>query len=141
MKKIFLFLLVSWTFILASEAHSETPVTHVYPAELMRVVDGDTMDVRMEIFPDLYKETRIRVSDLDTPETWRPKSKAEAVHGHATTLKAIELLSAPFWVKVYGWGVYNRVEADLILSTGEDYATVMRDGGFSKRAHYPPDEE
>lgn len=133
--------LILLMFLVTFGASANPPTIHVYPMEIDRIVDADTMDVRMEIFPDIYKHTRIRVADFDAPETWRPSTEAEAAHGYAATFYAGRLLTPPLFVKVYGWGVYNRVSADIILPTGENYGTLMHNGGFSKRAPYPPDKE
>lgn len=37
-------------------------------AEVTRIVDGDTIDVRAQVWIGHYIETRVRLSDLDTPE-------------------------------------------------------------------------
>ena len=112
------------------------PPTFIYPVTLDRVVDGDTMDFRMEIFPSIYKDARIRVANFDAAETWRPSTEAERAHGQAATERAIELLQPPLHIRVYGWGVLNRVRADIILPDGLDFATVMIEEGYEKRDEY-----
>jgi endonuclease YncB( thermonuclease family) len=41
---------------------------NVYHATVKRVVDGDTIDVRAELWPQFFIETRIRLAGIDTPE-------------------------------------------------------------------------
>ena len=36
--------------------------------EINRVVDGDTLDVTIDLGFDLYKKERVRVAGVDTPE-------------------------------------------------------------------------
>ena len=36
--------------------------------EINRVVDGDTIDVTIDLGFDLYKKERVRVAGVDTPE-------------------------------------------------------------------------
>ena len=36
--------------------------------EINRVVDGDTIDVTIDLGFDLYKKERVRVAGIDTPE-------------------------------------------------------------------------
>lgn len=132
----FLVLLLSLVLTSPVLAKERSPDVHVYPVELKRVVDGDTMDVRMEIFPGIHKEARIRVADFNAPETWRPSTKEERTHGEAATEYAVELLQPPLHVRVYGWGVFNRVRADFILPNGEDFATLMSEAGYDKRFEY-----
>ncbi len=40
-----------------------------YAIAVMRVIDGDTLDVRAEIWPGLDMEVNVRLADVDTPET------------------------------------------------------------------------
>ena len=52
------------------------------------VVDGDTI---------WYRETKIRIADIDTPETHQPKCAAEAKLGAAATRRMLQLVNAgPF---------------------------------------------
>ena len=52
------------------------------------VVDGDTI---------WYRETKIRIADIDTPETHQPKCAAEAKLGVAATRRMLQLVNAgPF---------------------------------------------
>ncbi len=38
------------------------------PAELVRVIDGDTVEVRAWIWPELVVTTRVRLAGMDAPE-------------------------------------------------------------------------
>ena len=40
----------------------------LYVVEINRVVDGDTIDVTIDLGLDLYKKERVRVAGVDTPE-------------------------------------------------------------------------
>ncbi len=52
------------------------------------VVDGDTI---------WYRGTKIRIADIDTPETHQPKCAAEAELGAAATRRMLQLVNAgPF---------------------------------------------
>ena len=57
---------------------AEAPSLHRYPVEkVLRVVDGDTLDVRFAIWEDIVLSKRLRLLDVDTPEL-RPRSGTEA---------------------------------------------------------------
>ena len=43
--------------------------------EINRVVDGDTIDVTIDLGFDLYKKERVRVAGVDTPEKRTGTSK------------------------------------------------------------------
>ncbi len=42
--------------------------TGVYQAEIIRVIDGDTIEARIFIFPQLEAVYKVRFADIDTPE-------------------------------------------------------------------------
>lgn len=128
-------------FCSGSTVAAEQPDVFVYPAELVRVVDGDTMDFRWELFPGITKQARVRVADFDAAETWRPSSRAELEHGQQATQRAKELLQPPLHIRAYGWGVFNRVRADIILPDGSDFAQTMISEGFQKRDNYESDND
>lgn len=51
-----------------------------YNAELIRVIDGDTVDVKIDLGFDVYINTRVRLLGIDTPET-RTKDLVEKRRG------------------------------------------------------------
>ena len=52
--------------------------------EINRVLDGDTIDVTIDLGFDLYKKERVRVAGVDTPEK-RTKDEEEKVLGYDAT--------------------------------------------------------
>jgi micrococcal nuclease len=48
-----------------------------YNAELQRVVEGDTMDFRVDLGFSVYKEIRVRLAGVDTNETYGVKKDSE----------------------------------------------------------------
>ena len=48
--------------------------------EINRVLDGDTIDVTIDLGFDLYKKERVRVAGVDTPEK-RTRNKEEKLLG------------------------------------------------------------
>jgi micrococcal nuclease len=52
--------------------------------EINRVVDGDTIDVTIDLGFDLYKKERVRVAGVDTPEK-RTKDEEEKALGYDAT--------------------------------------------------------
>lgn len=58
----------------------------VYKCVVNRVVDGDTIDVTIDLGFRLYHSVRVRMLDYDAPETWRPSSEEERVLGEAATI-------------------------------------------------------
>ena len=51
------------------EAPPAAPVLRaVYPAEVLRVIDGDTFEARVRLWPGLETVTKIRLRGIDAPE-------------------------------------------------------------------------
>jgi endonuclease YncB( thermonuclease family) len=54
----------------------------VYPAEVLHVVDGDTFEARVNLWPGLAVTTRVRLRDIDAPEM-KARCAAERVQAEA----------------------------------------------------------
>lgn len=61
--------------------------------EIVRVVDGDTVDVKIDLGFDLTKLERVRLAGIDTPES-RTKDLAEKHLGYEAKAYLTELLVA-----------------------------------------------
>jgi micrococcal nuclease len=108
-----------------------------YNAKVTRVVDADTVDASVDLGFFISVNTRFRIQDYDAPETWRPRNEAEATHGHKATEFAKSLLvDVPIIIRSYGIGIYGRFSAVITLPDGRDFATVMKEAGFSKLENY-----
>ena len=73
-----------------------------------KVVDGDTIDVTIDLGFDLYKKERVRVAGVDTPEK-RTRNLEEKALG----------LDATAWIKEHLEGAING-DDDLIIRTELD---------------------
>jgi len=62
-------------------------------ADVVEVIDGDTIAVRAHIWPGHIVETRVRLDRVDTPETRRPECEAEREAGHRATAFTTDWLS------------------------------------------------
>jgi micrococcal nuclease len=85
---------------------------YYYGCELLRVVDGDTIDVRADLGFDVSLKLRLRFKGINTPES-RTRNKAEKVLGLAakeflkTTLEGAGLIE----FESFGKGKFGRVLA------------------------------
>jgi micrococcal nuclease len=107
-----------------------------YNAEVTNIVDADTFDATVDLGFFIKVKHRFRVRDYDAPETWRPTCNAELEHGKRATEFAKTLLNKPIKIKSYGIGIYGRFSADIILSDGRDFVSVMKEHKFSKLDNY-----
>ena len=51
-----------------SPSTSHMPVRAAHPAEVLRVIDGDTFEARVHLWPGLDVTTRVRLRGIDAPE-------------------------------------------------------------------------
>ena len=92
-----------------------------YGAKLLRVVDGDTADVMIDLGFDTWVKARLRFKGVDTWEK-RTRDKAEKIKGLAATAFTatyLELNDGNFTIQSYGKGKYGRVLAEIFID-GED---------------------
>ena len=95
--------------------------------KINRVVDGDTIDVTIDLGFDLYKKERVRVAGVDTPEkrtrnleekalgidatNWLKKKLADAITGDDELIIRTELSG--------GIGKYGRLLGWLYIGDGD----------------------
>jgi endonuclease YncB( thermonuclease family) len=99
---------------------------HTYCAIVERVIDGDTLEARIDLGFDVWRVERIRLRGIDTPEL---RTKA----GKAAKAYVIEALSqAPYVVlRTYKTDKYARYVADVFYSaTLKKKDRIFEKGGF-----------
>ena len=92
-----------------------------YGAKLVRVVDGDTADVMIDLGFDTWIKSRLRFKGVDTWEK-RTRDKEEKIKGIAAsafTQKYLEMNEGNFVIQSFGRGKYGRVLAEIFIE-GED---------------------
>tara|TARA_R100000700_G_C3178345_1_gene154016 strand:+ start:963 stop:1343 length:381 start_codon:yes stop_codon:yes gene_type:complete len=104
---------------------SDNPDAFVYQAELDRVVDGDTVDVVLDLGFDvkLHKQ-RVRLHGIDTPES-RTRDLAEKKLGLAAKKRLQELCVGKFKIKSLGKGKYGRILGIPYTEDGEDICQIL----------------
>lgn len=107
------------------------PVT----AELIRVVDGDTVLVSAMPWPDHHVTTYVRLRGIDAPEL---KSRCPAIRSAAQQARSTltDLLNASPVVAltdISGDKYYGRVVAAITLADGSDPAAALLSAGLVDR--------
>ncbi|QDP49511.1 MAG: putative nuclease-like protein [Prokaryotic dsDNA virus sp.] len=108
---------------------SKSPEPFVYNAILERVVDGDTIDVTLDLgFSVKLHKQRCRLAGIDTPES-RTRDLAEKALGLKAKDRLIELCSGKIKIKSLGKGKYGRILAIPYTEDGKDMcATLIKEG-------------
>lgn len=132
MKKLLTLLLLVPTFALAQR----TPQGVTYPAEIVRINDGDTVVIAAPFLPaPLKPELAVRIYGVDTPEKGhRAQCPQENARGQAATefTKAQIANSRQRQVTLYAWDKFGgRVLGDIILD-GRSLRQGLIASGFAR---------
>ena len=111
-------------------------VMYEYSAELVRVIDGDTVVLRVDCGFRLHFEDRFRLYGIDTPET-RGVLVETKRKGDAATVEVARLLAlGPLTIKTYKPDKYGRWLAELFVHQADgvvvDVCQSLVAGGFAK---------
>ena len=94
-----------------------------YGAKLLRVVDGDTADVMIDLGFDTWVRARLRFKGVDTWEkrTRNLEEKAKGIAASKFTQEYMEMNDGKFVIQSYGKGKYGRILAEIFIDVdGEE---------------------
>tara|TARA_R100000544_G_C2221171_1_gene57656 strand:- start:789 stop:1154 length:366 start_codon:yes stop_codon:yes gene_type:complete len=104
---------------------------YVYNVILERVVDGDTIDVTLDLgFEVQLKNQRLRLNGIDTPES-RTRNLEEKALGKAAAARLEELCEKKFKIESLGRGKYGRILAIPFTIDNQDICKIMIDEGHA----------
>jgi endonuclease YncB( thermonuclease family) len=120
-------------------APPDTPIAHrldptiVYPAEVLRIIDGDTFEARVRVWPGLDVDTKVRLRGVDAAELHArcadELAKAQAARGALQTLLADGGVAiSRVGVDKYG----GRVDATVSTRNTADVSAALLNGGFAR---------
>jgi micrococcal nuclease len=112
-----------------------SPEPFVYNCTLDRVVDGDTIDVNIDLgFGVWLNKQRVRLSGIDTPES-RTRDLAEKALGKKASARLNELCGEKLMVKSLGKGKYGRILGIPYTQDGKDICKLLIDEGHAVEYH------
>jgi len=88
-----------------------------YPAKLVKIIDGDTIDAIIDIGFDISIKKRIRLWGINAPET-RSKDKSEVKKGKKTKRRLKEILDlsdGKFDIIFHGRGKFGRYLGEIFV--------------------------
>lgn len=111
----------------AACAESRGAIAGPVRAHLVRVVDGDTVEVLARIWPDHYVETRVRLAGIDAPELRGRCAEESALAERAKARLAALLSGNRLLLADVHYGKYaGRVVARVLTEDGRDVAQILR---------------
>jgi len=106
-----------------------------YGVTIDRVVDGDTLDVMIDLGFNTHIKRRIRMHGINAPES-RTRDLEEKARGLASKERLIELLDEDNIVmKSHGKGKFGRVLGELFVKKENEYISIndsLVKEGFAK---------
>jgi endonuclease YncB( thermonuclease family) len=105
-----------------------------HPAEVLRVLDGDTFEARVNLWPGLDVTTRVRLRGIDAPEM-KARCDDERVKAEAArdALRAILGQGGVGISKVTPDKYGGRVDADASTASTPDVGAALLDAGLARR--------
>jgi len=119
------------------------PLPGPVPADVLHVVDGDTIGVRAHIWPGQYVEIRVRLRGVDAPELRRAGCEAERVLGEAAARFTGDWLSDQdgfirIRLRQIGLGSFaGRVIANVEREDGADLSQALMEAGLAVEYRAP----
>lgn len=130
--RIIIFLL---SLLAMPAAEAQRVIPGPVEAEVLRVIDGDTIEVRAFIWPGHSVETRVRLADVDAPELRRVQCEEEREAGFAAKAFVESLLagnSARVQISEVRLGSFaGRVIAHMALPDGRDLGALLMEEGHA----------
>jgi len=118
---------------------SAIPLAHrldpslAYPVEVLRVIDGDTFQARVRVWPGLDVDTKVRLRGVDAAELHArcagELAKAQAARAALETILA-QGGAAVSRVRLDKYG--GRVDANVSTRATADVSAALLDGGFAR---------
>jgi len=113
-----------------------------YRAHINRVVDGDTVDVDIELgFGVVLADERVRIMGIDTPES-RTSDKVEKVFGLASKERLKSLLGKTAILKTEiskdgedMKGKFGRILGDFLTKDGRRVTEILIEEGHAVKYH------
>ena len=103
----------------------------VYNAILDRVIDGDTIDVNLDLgFDVILQKQRVRLAGIDTPES-RTRNLEEKALGLKAKDRLIELCVGSFKIQSLGKGKYGRILGIPYTEDGKDICQMLIEEGHA----------
>ncbi len=119
------------SFAASTSSRFELPVA--YPAEIIRVIDGDTFEARARVWPGIDVNTKVRLRNIDAPEL-RARCADEDDKAEAARVALQTILAAGgVTISRVGLDKYGgRVDALVSTRDTADVSTALLNGGWAR---------
>ena len=110
---------------------------HEYQANLVKIVDGDTLDADIDLGFSVWVRKRVRLVNIDTWES-RTRHKEEKKKGLAAKARLKELIKEnknQFIITSHGLGKFGRVLGEIFLDDDRNVNDILIEEGHAYEYH------
>jgi len=110
---------------------------YTYKAKVVRVVDGDTVDLKIDLGFDIWIHERVRLKDIDAPEvrTRDLQEKEKGLESKAFVEEQFEKHGEDVIVHTeYRRGKYGRTVGDIEFKNGSKLCLMLLKTGNAKES-------
>ncbi|MCC2612791.1 thermonuclease family protein [Neorhizobium petrolearium] len=129
-----LLILAGFAAVLTTEASARDEVSGPVAAEILRVIDGDTLLVEAQPWPQQKMEVYVRIRGIDTPELRSKCAKLRRIGLDAQ--HALQMLAGASrqiqLTRISGDKYFGRIVADVTLSDGRSVADNLLLAGLAQ---------
>ena len=103
---------------------------YYYKVEILRVIDGDTVDVRMDLGFNVWHKCRVRLMGINAPES-RTRNLEEKARGLAAKdwlINILESAQSEIEMQSHGVGKYGRVLGELYINEVNINQLMVKEG-------------
>jgi len=105
-----------------------------YPVDVVRVIDGDTFEANVHVWPGMTIDTKVRLRDIDAPELHARCPDEYAKADAARTALTRILAEGGVAISKVGIDKYGgRVDAVAATRSTADVSAALLSGGFARR--------
>lgn len=124
---------LSMTLFMAPQVHAAEVLPGPVAAEVVKVIDGDTLDVLARVWLGQTVHVRVRLDGIDTPEL-RGRCEGERVRAReARSWLVSQLAGRSVALRQVRFGKYaGRVVARVELEDGQDLSTMLLRAGLAR---------
>jgi micrococcal nuclease len=114
-------------------AHHLKPIKPHIPVEVLRVIDGDTVEVRAQIWLDQHITTKVRIRTIDAPELQSACSQERQLAEASRERLLVILGKNRAYLTDIGYDKYgSRILGNILTLQGQDIAGVMVSEGHAR---------
>ena len=102
-------------------------------ARVLKVIDGDTLDVQVQVWLGQHIQTRVRLMGIDTPEMRGKCSSEKALAEKAKNFLSEQVSNDTLLLKNIHYGKYaGRILADVELENGKNLSELIIRHGYAR---------